>query len=778
MTVILLILLLLALPLPICHAQNSPDGVRSPEELHAYIVGLSSRSFDDLVIQQVKVFQLRYPKHPLSREIAELGILSLSRQKRPQEVAAAIATYLTEWPQSPRREDYLQYAGESYLAVKRYADAKQCFEELLKSKSGRRREEAQSQLALCLLELGNSYAAVKYLEELSKKELKADRPARILAREYLAHQKVKSGEYASALKDYQELLKTDFLPHENRGSVLLAAAQLAYQHLRDYKEAADLYGKFIAEYPSDKQLVVIRRCLLECQFQLKQYSTFLRLAQEYFRIHPTEAQSDVALIWLTAQACRMSNLEAQAVTWLNRLLQKKELSAQLQQRATSQLIECLVTLQRMDQVITNGKKYLQDYPNAVDKARIARLVGFAAESSQQDDLAKEFYQKSYTWSAEDAEFHQAVGINLVNVLLRLKKWSAASLLTEELANTAPDLEKAPMLYRAAAYAAQAPDHKRSLQLCQALLKRWPGNGETQRSAMLLLLQSAKALKLYPLAESTVESFLKFADAQWQWHHELAILRLIQQNYQGATTAFHDCLQTMPATENQNRGAILATYVQLLLFLKHNDEALKYAPQLLQYNSGKVLDDTVLSNLSTLASDSKDFALAAKIAAKRLENPALTAETSEAVLFFQADMKNRCGDVKAAAELLQQIANLRRSTNRPPMPAASALAAELALKTKEYSTALIHAENALRSPEAIPPQELLRAQLVKAQLLYERDKDLDGAFRFATLVFIRSPETNDYVINALRLAITISYEQNKTKQAKELEAELKDRLQKK
>jgi hypothetical protein len=110
-----------------------------------------------------------------------------------------------------------------------------------------------------------------------------------------------------------------------------------------------------------------------------------------------------------------------------------------------------------------------------------------------------------------------------------------------------------------------------------------------------------------------------------------------------------------------------------------------------------------------------------------------------------------------------------------LPDADALAAELSAAVGDFDAALFQTDRALtHAAEATFPATIERAQWVKARILYERDHDLDGAFKMTTLVFING-KTPKYIRQALALAAKICREQHRDTQAQELENELQRRF---
>lgn len=776
MTALLALLLMITLAaVPNRAAAQEYDGVRSPEELLSYIVGLSSRKFDDLALEQVQIFQTRYPKHALSKEVAELGILSRSRLRQPRETIDAIEKYLNEWPDSPQRESYRQFVGEAYMSLNDYAAARKNYEELLNSKSTSVRENAECQLAVCLSELGEAAKANELFLALAAKSLKEDRPARLFAKHYLALQKQKDGDLDGAMSDYLALLELPFLPGERREALLLTAAQLAFDNFHDYQQAAELYGKFSAEYPDAPQLQAVRRCLVDCQFQLRNYQLVLQLSQDYRQRFAKDAQEDTSLTWMTAQAAVACGNEADAARWLTALLADAKTPASMRQRAERQLIGYYANTQNYPEVLTRTQEYLERYPNALDKADVAQLAGTAAELSDSPETAIRYFRQAMIGLSEDPARAQQVGAHLANYYQRLEQWQAAAELWQELANTAPAAEQRQLLYQSARCSLQVKDFNQALATADAVRKNWPGQTDELEIALLAVVKNA-AIELSQISTAAAAAAQQAAIApapdKARYFQEVAQLELMQKKYEAAAAALAQAIAAAPETDLAARAPLLATQAQLLLFLKEYAAALKLAPELLDAQSAaQTLSDPVLVELANAAENAHNSQLAERLWQWRIDNLALAPQENELTLCRLADLALNAGKMDDAAARLNEVTTSRSNRAAAPLPAAEALLAEHAYLNKQYAAALVHANQALTpSPDELSLRDTARAQWVKAAVLYEYDRDLDNALKFATLVFIRANDPH-YAAKAMALAAKICREQGKISHAEELEAEL-------
>ena len=777
---LLLAMLLLATPLA---AQESPpraaalpDGISSPQEYHAYIVGLYRRNFHDLAAEQAARFEGYFPQDPLAEDILRIRIESLYTLKRHAEAAEAVRLFLEKYPKSPHREALCSRAAASLYELKRYDEAADNYASLLDSKDKALAEAAAYFLAQCRLAQGKPQEAQAQMKALAARTLSAKHPYRLHAALYLATAKFRDGQYEAALADYRALLALPDLPSQMRRDCLLPAADICQGKLLDFKAAAEYYGAFAVEFAQDPRTPYARRALLTCLFRLENYSQFSRSATDYLRDFPKAAAEDADLLYRLAYAQMSLRQYESALKTLERLEACAAALPQHRLYAARARISCLGALGQYAQIIPLVDKYLADHPAANDKVEVLVQGGNAADRLGQDDQAIAYYRQALALSAADLDTCQQIGAFLAQYYARKARWSEAAALYEELSRRTPDaVRRASFALDAARAAYRAKDYAKAESLARAVAAVQENSRDTRGKALEISYAAAYAAGRYAAAAADALALANLhveTPAQAAlWHEQAGNAFVAAKDYGQAIDAL-DKTASSEALPAKARPEILMRLVELLLYEKRPGDAIGRGAQLLlapQESYDPLPYGEALLRLAKEAAERRpEVSRAAwRILLAQPECPApVKAQCleglAESLLDAQPD---------EAASCLEKLTAMVPDTNgnHPLPPTAASVAAELALRKKLYTTALQEANAVLDNPKAAGVHRALaRARWVKAQVLFEYDKDLNGALSLATLGFVISQQSDPvYTPRARQLAAEILRQQGHPEQAQEI-----------
>ena len=773
---LLLALLPLAAQEQVPHATPLPDGISSAQEYHAYIVGLYRRNFHDLAAEQAARFEGYFPQDPLAEDILRIRIESLYTLGRHAEAADAVRTFLEKYPKSPQREALCSRAAASLFELKRYDEAAKNYASLLASKDKTLAEAAAYFLAQCLLAQGKPQEAQSHMEALAAKTLSAKHPYRLHAAFYLATSKFRGGQYEAALADYKALLALPDLPSAMRRDCLLPAADVCLGKLLDFKAAAEYYGAFAVEFAQDARCPYARRALLTCLFRLENYPQFSRSATDYLRDYPKAAAEDADLLYRLAYAQMSLRQYGPALKTLESLEACAAARTQHRLYAAKARITCLGAVGQYDKIPPLVDKYLADYPAASDKVEILVQGGNAADRLGQVDKAISYYRQALALSAADLGTHEQIGIFLAQYHVRQGRWAEAADLYETLSSRTPDAVKRNSLVLDAARAAyRAKDHARAESLARAVAASPETSRDTRGKALEITYAAAYAAGNFAAAAAdAMELAALHTEAPAQaamWLEQAGNAFIAAKGYPKAIDALGKAADNS-ALPSKDRPEILLRLVELFLYEKRGGEAVERGAQLLlspQEAYDPMPYKEALLRLAKEASEKRpDVARAAW--KTLLAQPNCPVPIKVQCLESLAESLLEAQPDEASSYLDALTALLPPANGKSSLPpTAASVAAELALRKKLYTVALQEANAVLDNPKATGAHRAIaRARWVKAQVLFEYDKDLNGALSLATLGFVISQQSDPvYTPRARQLAAEILRQQGHPDQAQEI-----------
>jgi len=328
---------------------------------------------------------------------------------------------------------------------------------------------------------------------------------------------------------------------------------------------------------------------------------------------------------------------------------------------------------------------------------------------------------------------------------------------------------------AARAAYRAKDIPKAETLARAVANDKTTSRDTRAKALEIAYAAAYATKRFAAAAADALALASLrADTPMQtalWQEEAGNAFVAAKDYPAAIDALAQAVgnEAIPA---KSRPEILMRLVELLLYEKRVAEAVERGAQLLlvpqeAYNP-LPYKDALLRLAKEASAKRPEVARAAwKALLARPECPTpVKAQCleglAESLLDAQPD---------EAASCLEALTALSPGEDggHPLPPNAASIAAELALRKKLYTTALQEANAVLENPKAAGlSRAVARARWVKAQVLFEYDKDLNGALSLATLGFVISQHNDSvYTPRSRQLAAEILRQQGHPEQAQEI-----------
>ncbi len=738
-------------------ADNPPaDGLRLPEQRYDYIVKLLERKYYDLAAEQSELFLRLYPDSPLAEDVAICAINANLSLPKPncRKAASLIHDCLKKHPKTKRRRALRLQLAKCYMDMGSPAAAIVHFTPLSKGNDGIA-EEAAYLAARCHIDLKQNERALPLLERLASLPLDSRHPYSIDALRYLAEHKQAAGDYAGALKDCRALLSSKELPRDLRNRTYLTAGGICFQHLADYQQADDFFGRYLAESDGAEGRAAVVRRMLECRYQLKKYDDFLALAARYCHDYPGISAKDTDLYLKMANLRQQRDELDQALPLLEELYDKHPLPPQMREQVFLAYVNGLAATGAFGKMRAAISKYLEDTPNTPRRAWLLAMDGDAAMSMKDDDGAIASFRQAVPLFSSTPESFQAYSRKLAYLLQKSRQFSEAAMVWRQLADTLPQDDSAMPMFCAAQCLKEAGSLEESKAILDALIKRIGPLAAAEKKGILhLRYDLAIAEKDHGCAIRCVDALAQLADGpdRFKYLCAMAMLQFHVKQPEAAAAAWAQALK-IDGIDKDRRHAVLQklTYLEMRLgrvedALAHAEELLDGAPSTTPVSPellGEIAQFARRNSRRTLAADALRLAIAAPECPEE-------ARTRHCVQLAELLVQDSPGD---AQKLLEELYPPTGKAADGYFADIEALVAELAIRQKQYDKALDYAGRSLerRNEKTVLDSTIPRALWAKAIALHEFAHDSKMALKFATPCYIMYGKYTPYSTECAELA---------------------------
>lgn len=745
--------------------QQTTDEINNPEDLYTYAAGLAQRKFYDLALEQLQKFKERYPKHKYIREVDQLLIYCNHSLKHYDETERLMAEFKKNWPDSPMNVHFLQMRASGLFANGQFAKAAISYVQLQDSKDEVIAEEATYYLAQCYEKTGRLKEAYDLMSQLAEKEWNKKFPYRPYGAYYVVNTLLDQKKGEEALVYLKRLSDGIAVPAELKEEALARYAEVVYQ-LERYEEALRCNENYIVLYGDHPRAKIARRQRILCCYQLKQY-TRVRSYYKDWHLNYLE-ENDVELDIVYAMSLSQLGAYEDALAIFITLGENKTNAVKTRQMCLLNAIDCLQYLKRDQDVIRRAENFIAEFPNYAEKAPLLYQMGYTSMHLERYQDAEKYLRLAMELFVGDAQNIYSTGILLVGVLEKESKYAEGAMVLRKLVDSdITDAVKAELLLRAARFECQLSKWDRARKDLNRLIDQYPKNKTAIQDALSILIdidfsendfEAARShLELYlPMASESEKGVLSFRLA-WAWS-EL-------ENYTKAITVLKDSLASPNLVEEQ-RVTSMVLLIQILLFKKRIPELSKFVWELLKMPPTPALERELSGSfLLELAEEFvkvDNYKLAAQLWLRLIDDKKSDLDARAKGYLGLARIYLVLNQVDDAEKMLHVLSEEYAKARHPENKEQLSLLAEINLMKKKYSQALIYVDKSFKA-EGGDSRSLARSYWVKASILLDDEKDIDGALPYCIKGYILCDDSV-YSSKALSLAIRIFVQQNKMEDA--------------
>ncbi|MBP1583598.1 MAG: tetratricopeptide repeat protein [Victivallales bacterium] len=765
---------LLALLPSLVLAQQFTEDFKDPEQMYAFAAGLAERHYDDLAVEHLQAFLRRYADHRLTKSAYQHLIECYSRLGRNAEMEDAIAAYRQRWPQAPELVNFALAEGNSRFARQDYAGAQDCFAKVAKSGDEAMSETGKFYLAQCEEKQNRHDKALDWYRDLARKPLAEGFAYRPYAVYSLALQALQDGKLEEARQLCQRLLAYQETPSEITRDVLFYLASAEYATNHD-QEAVARASQYLRNFGNEKQAEEMRRLRLRAVYRQKEYQQFVALVQEYKQHHQGELDQELSL-------CLGLSLEAmerygEAVVIFLRLGEDTSVPEHLRRKCLVSALDCLRFLNRDEELIVQGKSFLERYPNSAEKGTVLEMLGGAYRKLHKLEDATDAYASALEFRVGDKERFQQTALLLADCQQELQQWSAAARTYRRLAPELPPEQQPACLENALNLELKAGNQEQVAADAQEMLRRWPDNQPLVSRLLDILFRLQLQQGKWAEGAATLERLLPLApkDRQAELVYWLARARIQCQQTEEALSvlnAFGESVKDwqVPAARN------LLLALQLELKTGREEIACQHAGIVLGWEKPE-LDALVTPELmaaaATLLEKKMDYAQAEKAWKLGLANAKEQVVREQLVLglsqlLLRLGRGDEAGDCLASAFKDSVTGEMRL-----PSAQVCSLLAEMHLQKHQYREALALVEKALSGQGSLDMRTQARLWWVKAMILFEDEHDVKAALPLCLKVYVMYDDAI-YSPRAMHLALRLWLAQGKKTEAATVWKEMQNR----
>jgi len=224
----------------------------------------------------------------------DAGII-LFEDKRLSEAKGCFAKVVAEFPGGDVAADAAMMLGECYVSTSAFDSARVYYDKAISADgvSFETKVNSAYQLAWSNFKLRNyKDAAAAFSKFVSSYP---GHPKSVEAQYWRAEAEYLGGDYANALKDYQEVIKTSTHPRREES---MYGFGWSYYRLNDYPKAIETFERLIVSYPSGKFSFDARLRLGDCYFQQKEYKKAAGAYRAVIRLFAKNEGADYAFYQL------------------------------------------------------------------------------------------------------------------------------------------------------------------------------------------------------------------------------------------------------------------------------------------------------------------------------------------------------------------------------------------------------------------------------------------------------------------------------------------------
>ena len=266
--------------------QQAATEFERPVDFYAYARGLQKGKVYDFAQKAYEDFLKAYPEHELVESAYANLIDCLRRQEKHDEMIRRISEYGKRWPTNSNMEVFTFWEGESFMQRKMYAQAKECFEKLLKAKNASLKEYSIFLLAGCLFaEDPASKRGYELYSEMASLPLRKDFPFREHAVFALARHFQYEMKFKDALPLFDKIIDYADAKASFREESMFAKGEILFAQ-GNYAAARAAYDRFLAAFPKGKWSNEVRKRRAVAVFEMNKPEDALKMVLEWRALNP------------------------------------------------------------------------------------------------------------------------------------------------------------------------------------------------------------------------------------------------------------------------------------------------------------------------------------------------------------------------------------------------------------------------------------------------------------------------------------------------------------
>lgn len=730
--------------------QEAAGELSDPRQIYLYAQGLLSRGFYDVAQPELERFRAMYPDHELARDCDLMLIDCYKGQKEDAKTLEAIAAFRGKWGTDAVTPQLRYIEGQVNWRLKNYDDAMSALRDISSDDSldVALREKAQYQLAMVLFETNRNDEAIEMLKQLSEGQLSPEEAERWAGAVRLSQEYVKMGRLDDAVVLLKRLLDIPGGDEASRRELELQLGDIYFRNA-DFRNASFWYERYCINGGSDQKQAAVALRSIRCQIYLESWQTAYDLCERWRTKYPNSGSSDIDMLQATA-AERLCSFDKALELW-TAVVNKDD---RQKQEATMHVMHCLRNLQRDDEYLALATAYLEQYSSVPNRRQILFDIGQMRLKKDDYEGAVAALREAFDAFAGEPEYFFPAGESLVYGLVKLEKWQDAANVSRRLASTVGCPDAANRLYLAGCYALQANATDVAEKDFRNVLAKRLLSPELEYKVLYNLVSIRQkagdmdgVLEFLPrmIAVSPADK----RDAFKFFHGEILVSK---KAYVEAEAVLTELVNNGSSPVNES-----VRYLDLLLQVQMLEKNVNGVAGNAKLFAEKLnaLDDLSIVNFRTVLriAEFLNFSKWPERSAmlwKFVVNKCSEEELVRIASYEYVEYLTQIGQLSEATEVLQNWMDRCAQSGGEVGQWAFSQLAEVNLLDKNYLGAIVYADKALACSNG-PASErgLARASYVKAVVLYEYNRDYEGAIPYAFRCFL---QCNDEKYGKLAMAV--------------------------